>query len=434
VNLDRKTFLRHLGTGTLGLAAATRLPGSEPAARAEIALPAYRPEAEEAFWDAVRRHYSIAEDLTYLNCGGLGPSPGPVLRALEETATTIQRRVEAAHGLFDDARRVLAGFLGAKADELCFTRNATEGNSIVAAGLDLRGGDEVIFESHAHPGGSLPWLNQARQRGVVVRVFAPDASSPEGNVQRIAALLTPRTRVVQVSHVTAPMGLVMPVKAIAALCRERGLWFHIDGAQSAGMSVFSLREIGCDSYATSGHKWLGGPRETGLLYLREERVEEVAPSHVGAYSSADFDFHGRLDYARGARRHEYGTRNAAAAVGLAEAARFQEAVGRGRIAALGARLAWRLQEGLRGLPGVTVLTPRDAAMRASMTTFTLAGASAETVFTALLKRHGLRCRPVTEDGLQAVRVSAHLFNTAAEMDRVVAAVGELAKGAGGSRG
>jgi selenocysteine lyase/cysteine desulfurase len=434
VNLNRKTFLRRIGAGTIGLAAAAHLPGAEPAGRAAPSLPAFRPEEADAFWSAVRRHYTIAEDLTYLNCGGLGPSPRPVLEAMEETATMIQRRVEAAHGLFDDARRVLAGFLGADADEICFTRNATEGNSIVAAGLDLRAGDEVIFESHAHPGGSLPWLNQARQRGVVVRVFAPDAASPEGNVQRIASLLTPRTRVVQVSHVTAPTGLVMPVKAIASLCRDRGVWFHIDGAQSAGMSVFSLREIGCDSYATSGHKWLGGPRETGVLYLRLDRVEDVAPSHVGAYSSADFDFHGRLDYARGARRHEYGTRNAAAVVALAEAARFQETVGRGRIAAYGARLAWRLQEGLRALPGVTVLTPREAGMRASMTTFTLAGSSADAVFTALLKRHGLRCRPVTEDGLQAVRVSAHLFNTAAEMDRVVAAVRELATSSGGSRG
>src|SRR6185436_7748286 len=131
-------------------------------------------------------------------------------------------------------------FLGAEPTEIAFVRNATEGNAIVAAGLALTKGDEVIFESHAHPGGSFPWLNQQKLRGVVVKLFDPDPRDPAGNVARISALLTPRTRVVQVSHVTAPTGILMPVAAIAKLCRDRGVWFHVDGAQSAGMIPFSV--------------------------------------------------------------------------------------------------------------------------------------------------------------------------------------------------
>jgi selenocysteine lyase/cysteine desulfurase len=103
-------------------------------------------------------------------------------------------------------------------------------------------------------------------------------------VARIAALMTPRTRVVQVSHVTAPTGILMPVREIGARCRAAGVWFHVDGAQTAGMFPFAVRDLGCDSFATSGHKWWGGPLETGILFVRRERIDHVAPMLVGAHS------------------------------------------------------------------------------------------------------------------------------------------------------
>ena len=104
------------------------------------------------------------------------------------------------------------------------------------------------------------------------------------NLARIEALITPRTRVIQVSHLTAPTGILMPVKEIAAMARARGIWFHIDGAQSAGAFPFDLHEIGCDSYGTSGHKWLGATHGTGFLYINKNRLDEVMPTEVGAYS------------------------------------------------------------------------------------------------------------------------------------------------------
>lgn len=426
MTLDRKSFLRHLGAGAAGMmaAAGVRAGGAAEAGAAEWP-PRHGAGEPRRYWDLVRSQYEISDSLVYLNCGGLGPSPRPVLDVLNLTARSLQRRVEAGHDLFEEARVRLAGFLGATVEEIGFTRNATEGNSIIAAGLDLRAGDEVVFESHAHPGGSLPWLNQAKRRGITVRVFAPEAVTPEGLVEKLAAQLSPRTRVIQVSHVTAPTGVVMPVAAIARLARERGLWFHVDGAQSAGMIPVDLRAIGCDSYAASGHKWLGGPRETGVLFVRRERIEEVAPSFAGAYSSGDFDFHGRLEYAAGVRRHEYGTRDAAAVAALAAAVGFHGEIGSERIAGRGAELAARVRAGLMSLPGVAVLTPAAAALRASMLTFQAAGYSAARVFGHLLNEHHLRCRPVTEEGLEAVRVSTHIFNTEDECDRLIAAVAGL---------
>jgi selenocysteine lyase/cysteine desulfurase len=293
----------------------------------------------------------------------------------------------------------------------------------------LKAGDEVIFESHAHPGGSFPWLHQQKLRDVVVKVFEPDARDSAGNVARVAALLTPRTRVVQVSHITAPTGIVMPVREIGALCRERGVWFHVDGAQSAGMIPVAMREIGCDSFATSGHKWIGAPLETGLLWVRRERIEEVVPTLVGAYSGEADAMPGELRLAATAERFEYGTRNVASALALAEAMRLQEAIGRGRIAARGRMLAAQVREGLAKLRGVEILTPADPRACASMLTFRTERVGYDKLFSRLLSEHAIRCRPVTEQGLNALRVSTHIFNMPEECDALLSAVEKITRDA-----
>lgn len=423
MRLGRKEFLKGLGAAALGVSTTSVVKAARSAPSTKnLKLAPFDSGKPDAYWERVRALYGRHGDFAYLNCGGLGPASLPIHEKYRQVTADLELKVETGHTLHEPARKVAAAFLGVTGDEVCFVRNTTEGNSIVACGLELKAGDEVIFESHAHPGGSIPWLNRARQQGIVVRTFEPDALSAEGNLERISALIGPRTRVIQISHVTAPTGIVMPVKGIAKLAREKGCWFHVDGAQSAGMLNFSLREIGCDSYATSGHKWIGAPRETGLLFIRRDRIEEVAPTFVGAYTSDDFSFSGKLVYVEGVRRHEYGTRNSASIVALAEAMRFQDEIGRQRILDYGTALARRVHHGLEGIQRVKVLTPAMPELRASITTFAVEGTTAAVVFSYLLNHHQLRCRPVTEDGLQAVRVSTHVFNNANECDRVVEGV------------
>lgn len=420
MSLDRKTFLRRLGAGAVGLAAAGGLRAE--LARAGTTLPAYDPAKADAFWGGVRGLFPLRDEPLYLNTGGLGPASQPVLDKVDAVMRHLQQHSETGHDLLAPARETVARFLGIQPDELCFTRNATEANSIIAAGLTLVPGDEVIFESHAHPGGSFPWLNQVKQRGLVVRLFEPDHASAEANLARIRELLSPRTKVIQVSHITCTAGLVFPVAAIAELARSRGIWFHIDGAQAVGMIPLDLTAIGCDSYAFSGHKWLGGPQETGGLFLRRDRLEAVALTGIGAHSGELPRLPGEIKYYAAASRHEYGTRNAGLVAGLAEAVRLQEQIGRERIAAHGRELAGAIVAGLAGVAGITVLTPQPAALRGSMATIRHARADAEKLFGYLMKSHGLRCRPVTEQGLDAVRISTHVFNSRADADRVIAAV------------
>lgn len=420
MKIDRKTFVRGLGLGALSVVGSSALAGD--LGTNSPRLPEFRPEDAESFWRQVRALFPLEDNPLYLNTGGLGPTSQPVLDTVANTMRRLQEHSETGHDLFDPARETLARFIGANVDEVCFTRNATEGNSIIAAGLSLNAGDEVIFDSHAHPGGSFPWLNQAKQRGIVVRLFEPDSAGHESNLARIEALITPRTRVIQVSHITCTNGLILPVREIAELARDRSIWFHVDGAQAVGMIPVDLHAMGCDSYAVSGHKWLGAPHETGALYIRRTQLESVAPTGIGSYSGELPHLPGELSYRATAARHEYGTRNAGLVVALAEAVRLQQAIGVDRIAAHGRALGALLLDGFSGIEAIEVLTPRSEALRGSMVTIRHQRADAAKLFGFQLKQHRLRCRPVTEQGLEAVRISTHVFNSRADCARVIAGV------------
>lgn len=430
--MNRKSFLRGVGLGTIGALAGPSLgcATTDNAIDTIVALPDYSATNDADFWNAVRQQYVLEPDLHYMNTGGLGPAAKPVLKVFADVTHHNQTISEHDHHAFDAARETTAKFFGAEASEICFARNATEGNSIIAGGLELVEGDEVIFETHAHPGGSGPWYNQVNRRGVVVKLFEPDTESVVGNLERIRALITPRTKVIQISHLTAPTGILLPSAEIAKLAHSHGIWFHVDGAQSAGMFPFTMAEIGCDSYATSGHKWMGAPHETGILFIRKDRNDEVIPISAGSYTGpvpmADDRLvaDGTMTYAPNATRHEYGTRSAASIVGVAAAIDFHHTVGRERIAAHGRALATQLREGLQKIPSIEVLTPEAPELCASIMGFRTSRISYRDLLTALAQEHRFRLRPVSEQGLNSVRVSTHLFNSAQECELLLAAIND----------
>lgn len=377
-------------------------------------------------WSQVRELFPLTHDRVYFNTGGLGPPSYPVLEAMRDQALRQATTGENHHSLFAEVRATTARFFGASPNEIAFNRNASEGNSIIAAGLDLKRGDEVIFESHAHPGGSFPWMVRQKEDGIRVRIFEPDSRRPETNLERILDLVNERTRVIQVSHITAPTGILFDVEAIAREARKRGIWFHIDGAQSAGMIPLDLHQSGCDSFAASGHKWLNAPQETGFLYIAEDRLADVASSHAGAYSDAGYDLPDKFSYNPAAQRHEYGTRDAASLVGLERALLLQEHIGRERIAAHGKALAGKARQRLAEIRSLEILTPEHPAMHNSILTFRFKNRDARKMAGDLSNTHGLRCRHVSERDLNAVRVSWHVYHQEADIDRLEAGIRALA--------
>ena len=428
MTLNRKSFLKHCGVGLAGVGLGSGLKAAAPKPKMGGILPEWNRSRPEVFWRSVRESFEFEPSLHYFNTGGLGPCAKHVREYAERMGAEMERIVETGHGRLEVERETVAQFMGCAASEVAFVRNTTEGNGIISGGLELNQGDEVIFESHAHPGGSFPWLLQAKQKGISVRLFEPDTESVEGNVRRIEALMTSRTKAVQVSHVTAPSGILMPVKQIADLCRKRGVWFHVDGAQTTGMLLIDFAKIGCDSYATSGHKWLGAPRETGLLLVKQSRQDLVVPPLAGAYTGDVESLPGPLEFSTTAGRYEYGTRDIAKIQGMVEAMRWLDGMSRARIETHGRALVAQLRAGLEGVPDLEILTPRSDALSAAMLSFRSPRMGYSELFGVLWRTHHMRCRPVSEQGLDAVRVSCHVFNSAAEIDALAAAVKlELAK-------
>jgi selenocysteine lyase/cysteine desulfurase len=216
--------------------------------------------------------------------------------------------------------------------------------------------------------------------------------------------------------------MVMPVREIAEMARAKKIWFFVDGAQTAGMFPFSLREIGCDAYATSGHKWLMGPKETGLLYVRREMLDVVQTKFVGAHTTGEFDVaKGSFTLPPTAGRYEYGTVSIPLRAGLGAALEFVQKIGIENVWQRDRQLSTRLFEGLRAIPEIRVLSPESAELRSAMVTF-----MHDRIPYPKLQEHlntcQLRTRSVSEGGMAALRVSTHIYNTPEEVDRVLEGV------------
>jgi selenocysteine lyase/cysteine desulfurase len=373
-------------------------------------------------WDEVRKQFPLDPVLIYMNNGGLGPSPHAVIETITREMMALERISETGHAKVEAVREKACRFFNCSEEELAFTRSTTEGMNIIARGLPLEKGDEVMLSTHEHPGGSMCWLALMKDKGINVKLFEPD--DPIG---RIAAGMTPRTRVVSISHVTCTTGLKVPAREIASLCREKGVFSVFDGAQSAGMFPIDLHDMGCDFYATSGHKWLLGPKGTGILYINKRNLDTWKPTYVGAYSDKAFDLDGlALELLKQAPATEYGTRNTPLILGLGAAFDYLTSLGMERVAARGRELAARLKKGLARNPSIETLTPMTE--QGSMVTFRPKGKKADPWqwVNRLKKEHRIRVRPVGEHGLNAIRVSTHIYNTKDEVDRLLAALDGMA--------
>jgi selenocysteine lyase/cysteine desulfurase len=385
---------------------------------------------DEQFWRSVRTRFPLTDERAYLNTGGLGASPYAVIDAVKAKMDELEKISETGHSeeLWSQIKSAAAQLLGCDAAELAFTRNATEGINIVCNGLPLERGDEIITTTHEHVGNTVPWLALLKRQGVVVKRFELSTVSARENVERIGELLTKRTRLINVPHATTTTGQILPIKALSALAKSKGVWLFVDGAQTAGMFPFNLHDLGCDAYATSGHKWLLGPKETGLLYVRKDMLDVVQPKVVGAYSDNGFDPEkGTLNFQPTAQRYEYGTVSVPLRVGLGAAIKFLQNIGMENVWKRDQALSTRLFTGLRSIPYITVLSPETLAERSALVTFR----HEKVPFLDLqnhLNMYKLRTRGVSEGGVNALRISTHLYNTPDEIDRTLEAVRTAYKG------
>jgi selenocysteine lyase/cysteine desulfurase len=240
---------------------------------------------EEGYWTELRKQFVIPADEVYLNNGTVGSSPAPVLRAIfdgyNETEKMSQHDPEDypiwGYAAWNEFRDPLAEFVGCKRDEIALVRNATEANSYIANGLDLKAGDEVLMTDQEHPGGEHPFNLRAKRYGIVVKKVTLPRPVPNAAavLNLITDAITPRTRVLFFSHITTVTGVVLPAKELCALARSKGILSAVDGAHVPGMMPLNLHELGCDMYSSSPHKWLQSTKGSGFLYLRDEVIDRL---------------------------------------------------------------------------------------------------------------------------------------------------------------
>jgi isopenicillin-N epimerase len=240
---------------------------------------------EEAYWGELRKLFLIPADEVYLNNGTVGSSPMPVLRAVFDGYNETEKMAQSdpedypiwGYGAWNEFRDPLAEFVGCSRDEIALLRNATEANSYMANGLDLKPGDEVLMTDQEHPGGEQPWNLRAKRYGIVVKKITLPKPVPNAAVVMnfFNDAITPRTRVLFFSHITTVTGVVLPAKELCALARSKGILSAVDGAHVIGMMRLNVREIGCDMYSSSPHKWLQAPKGNGFLYVRDEVIDRV---------------------------------------------------------------------------------------------------------------------------------------------------------------
>jgi isopenicillin-N epimerase len=423
----RRKFLSQLAAGGM---AAGLVPSLDLSALLPPAEPfVISPEDDDAkVFAAARKRFLFPTNVTYCNTGTLGAIPRDVMDAVVKGVQQLEHDLPdwpyfqadgeplTGYQPLTEFRAEVGAFINAPAEEIAFTQNATMGMSFMAQGLDLAAGDEVVSTNQEHQGGIGGWRLRAKRHGVVVKELPiADAldKGPDGIVAMFADAITPKTRVVVFSQITSGRGILLPTKELCALARSRGALSVVDGAQAIGQMKVDVKDLGCDAYVASPHKWLLSPKGTGILYIRRD----VQPRVWSTLVSGGFD-----DNAAGAFRFmHYGTGSPAIVWGLRAAVQWANTLGIDRIQRWDAMLTKRLRDGLAKLPNAKLLSPADPRFASAITTFGVAGHTGREVQNALWEKK-IRVRAQGDPG---VRLSAHYYMNPADVDRVLDVVSRL---------
>jgi cysteine desulfurase/selenocysteine lyase len=333
--------------------------------------------------------------LVYLDSAATSQKPRRVIDRLSrfyaDENANIHRGVYAlsaqATASYDEARAAVARFIGAGLPgEVIFTRGTTEGINLVAQAwgrATVRAGDEIVVTEMEHHSNFVPWQMLAQATGAVLRM-APVNDAGELDLGALARLVTPRTKIVAVTHLSNVLGTVNPIRQITDLAHASGALVLVDGAQSVAHGAVDVQELGCDFFAFSGHK-LFGPTGIGVLYGRRDLLEQMSPWQGGGGMIGTVSLEGTT-WAEVPMRFEAGTPPIAEAIGLAEAIAFVESIGSDAIMAHEAELQALALERLTAIPGVRLIG--NAAHRASVISFTLEGVHPHDLGTILDERGG----------------------------------------------
>jgi isopenicillin-N epimerase len=428
LELDRRRFLSSVGGG-VGLAAlssstvASLLKDVHAAARRVSHLTPEEAARDEDFWAEIQQSFSVTRGIVNLNNGGVSPSPRIVTEALvryawqqeDATAYTMWQILEPQS---ETIRTGLAELFGCDREEIAITRNASESLEALLFGMDFRAGDEILTTTQDYPRMLTTLRQRERREGLklnLVRIPVPPKNLGE-ITSAFERALTPRTRLVLVSHMINLTGQITPVREICEMARRRGVETIVDGAHSFAQFDFRREDLQCDYFGTSLHKWLHAPKGTGMLYVRRDKIARLWPL-MAAEEKQSGDIR---------KFEETGTRSAAPRLAIGEALLFHQGVGARRKEARLRRLSRYWMEQLKDLPRVRFNTSFDPRQSCAIANVHVEGVDPSALGAHLMSAHKIFTTPIVHEEFRGLRITPNVYTTLGELDRFCEAMRRVA--------
>ena len=426
---SRRNFLSLAGKG-VGLAAlsSTTVAGllkSVTAATTSVAhLTPQQAAMDEDYWSTIQNAFSVTRGIINLNNGGVSPSPRIVTEALvryiwqqeDATAYTMWQILEPQS---ETIRTGLAELFGCDREEIAITRNASESLDTLLLGLDLKSGDEVLTTTQDYPRMLTTIRQRERREGIKLSVIK--IPIPPRNIEEITSAferaITPRTRLIQISHQVNLTGQITPVKAVCEMARARGVETIVDGAHSFAQFNFKQTDLNCDYFGTSLHKWLYAPKGTGMLYVKRDKIAKIWPLFP-AEEKQKADIR---------KFEEVGTHSAAPRLAIGEAMLFHNGVGGKRKEARLRYLSHYWMNQLKGIPGVRFNTSFEPAQMCAIANVQIQGLDPVKIGSYLFSKHRIFTTPIVHEEFQGLRITPNLYTTLNELDRFCGVMADIAR-------
>ncbi|HEY8931337.1 MAG TPA: aminotransferase class V-fold PLP-dependent enzyme [Mucilaginibacter sp.] len=386
-------------------------------------LDAAQAAQDEDYWSVIQRSFSVNSNIINLNNGGVSPSPIVVQQAVERynqlanegPSYFMWRILDQGR---EPLREKLANLAGTSPEEIAINRNATEALNTIILGLDFKPGDELIGTRQDYPHMIQAYKQRAMRDGIVYKQLSFDfpIENDEQIVKAYEDAITPKTKLIHVTHVINWVGQIMPVRKICDMAHAKGIEVIVDGAHSFGLMDYKIPDLGCDYFGTSLHKFLSAPIGSGMMWIKKEKIEKVWPLPAsGDPHSKDIR-----------KFEELGTRSFPIEQGIGEAVNFHEGIGskrkEERIRYLKNYWASKVQE----IPKVKLHTSLNPKYSCAICGVSIDGMKPGELDSALFNNYKIHTVGIVWENINCVRVTPHVYTSLHDLDKLVKAIGEIA--------
>jgi selenocysteine lyase/cysteine desulfurase len=369
---------------------------------------------DEDYWSVIQNSFTVTRGIINLNNGGVSPSPRIVTEALvryqwqqeDATAYTMWQLLEPQS---ETIRTGLAEMFGCDAEEIAITRNASESLEILLMGMDFKPGDEILTTTQDYPRMLTTLRQRERREGLVLKMVK--IPIPPKDLNEITAAfesgITNRTRLMLISHQVNITGQITPVKAVCDMARAKGIETIVDGAHSFAQFDFQQKDLGCDYFGTSLHKWLYAPKGTGLLYVKRDKIEKLWPLMAAETKQAN-DIR---------KFEEIGTHSAAPRLAIGESLLFHNSIGGKRKEARLRYLSRYWMNRLKDVPKVRFNTSFDPKQFCAIANIEIVGTDPYAIGSHLFNKHHVFTTPIMHEEFKGIRITPNVYTTLGELDR-----------------